>query len=424
VLHVDATNPSNNLTKSDLREYTQRIAHGLRSNYGIGARGPNRDVVTTVTYGQVLYPAVYFGIIAAGGVSSAASPSSTVADLARQIGIAESRLVICGSEHRDVAREAAAQCGIPPDRVLLLESWPSRSLASLEGNVQAISSEKLKWDTITDPKALEEGLITILWSSGTTGLPKGVMLSHQNLVAETYITALSSREWAAREMQKPTFKPVEFRTLAHLPLSHIAGLFSSTITPFYNNGAVFWMKKYGWRDFLRYMKQHKVTVLFTMPTVYLRIAKSPEAAESFRFLSGAATGGSAMDGKLQTAASARLGAGNADVTIGQTWGLSETTGGCTGMPRGEVDDTGCISPPLPSVELRLVDDEYKDVDPGQPGELLVRGPTVMRGYFNDPEATKNAFHDGWLCTGDVAVMRDGKFYIIDRKKVSNSPHAT
>jgi long-subunit acyl-CoA synthetase (AMP-forming) len=93
------------------------------------------------------------------------------------------------------------------------------------------------------------------------------------------------------------------------------------------------------------------------------------------------------------------------------------------MPRGEVDDTGCISPPLPSVELRLVDDEYKDVDPGQPGELLVRGPTVMRGYFNDPEATKNAFHDGWLCTGDVAVMRDGKFYIIDRKKVSNSPHA-
>ncbi|KAI0400449.1 hypothetical protein F4802DRAFT_486732 [Xylaria palmicola] len=415
VLHVDATNPSNCITKTKLRDLTERIAHGIRSHYGVGSNGPNHDIVTTITYGQVLAPAVFFGIIAAGGVSSAASPSSTVSELVRQIKTTQSKLIICGREHKSVASEAAKECGIALSRVLVAESAPSWSLTSVEGSINGISSQQLKWERITDPKRLEESLITILWSSGTTGLPKGVMISHRNLVAETYITAVGGREWAANEMQKGTFQPIEFRALAHLPVSHIAGLFGCMITPFYNNGTVFWMRQYRWKEFLQNVKRHRITMLFTMPTIYLRISKSAEAAEAFRSIVGASSGGSAMDQKLQAAASTQLGDGKS-VLVGQTWGLSESTGGITGQPIGVSDSTGSVGSPLPCVEIRVVDDEYRDVEPGQPGELLLRSPTVMRGYFNDPESTRDTFHDGWLCTGDIGVMRDGKLYIVDRKK--------
>jgi 4-coumarate--CoA ligase len=126
-----------------------------------------------------------------------------------------------------------------------------------------------------------------------------------------------------------------------------------------------------------------------------------------------------MDGELQRAANSKLGDGKEDL-IGQTWGLSETTGAITAMPKGQTDNTGSISPIMPTVELRMVDENFDDVEPGQEGEMLVRSPLVTNGYYNNPHATKEAFHDGWFCTGDIGVLRDGKFYIVDRKKVRGS----
>jgi 4-coumarate--CoA ligase len=154
-----------------------------------------------MSYGQILIPCVFYGVIAAGGVYSAASPSSTASELARQIAIGKSDVVICSEEHVGVAREAAEQSGVSLDRILVLSSSP-RKLESLGDGINAISSSCLDWQKITQREALRQSLITILWSSGTTGLPKGVMLSHENLVAETYITGLSGRAWAEAEVAK------------------------------------------------------------------------------------------------------------------------------------------------------------------------------------------------------------------------------
>ncbi|OCT51505.1 putative acyl-coenzyme A synthetase [Cladophialophora carrionii] len=413
VLHLEATNPSNKITKSDLRDLTQQIAHGLRQHYGVGANGPNKDVVTVISYGQPMVPAAFYGTIAAGGVYSAASPSSTVADLSRQITVGTSRLIVCGSEHKDVATQAAKQCNLPLDRVLVLESGPSWSLKSLDGKVNVISNEKLKWPRITDPATLTKSLIVILWSSGTTGLPKGVMLSHENLVQELYLVSLPGREWAAKQIEAgKELKP--YRTLAHLPISHIAGLFGYLVAPFYAGGLVVWMRKYEWSQMLRFVKEYEITAFYTVPSIYLRISKSPEVKDHFKTVDAASTGAAPMDEDLQKAANSKLGQG--ETFIGQTWGLSETTGAVTMMPRGESDTTGSISPILPNVEIRMVDDNFNDVEPGQEGELLVRSPLVTQGYFNNPQATKEAFHDGWFCTGDIGVLRNGKFYIVDRKK--------
>ncbi|KAK2812250.1 hypothetical protein FQN50_001608 [Emmonsiellopsis sp. PD_5] len=413
LLHLDADHPYKIITKNGLRDLSERVAHGLRTNYGIGANGPNKDVVTVISYGQPLVAAAFYGTIAAGGVYSAASPSSTVAELARQITIGKSRLVICGKEMKELTAQAAKQCGLPLDRVLVLESYPKYSLSSLEGNINVISEERLTWQRITDPEALKKSLVVILWSSGTTGLPKGVMLSHQNIVSEVYIMTLSGREWAAKHIAAGGELP-QFRTLAHLPISHIAGLFGYLVGPFYSGGLVVWMGKYEWKKMLRLIKEYEITSFYTVPSIYLRIAKSPDVTDHFKWLANANTGAAPMDGELQTSASKKLGTGN--TVIGQTWGLSETTGAVTMMPKGVDDYTGCIGHVLPNVELRMVDDNYNDVETGQPGELLVRAPMVTEGYYDNPQATKDAFHDGWFCTGDIGIIKNGLFYVVDRKK--------
>lgn len=349
---------------------------------------------------------------------SAASPSSTVEELARQLKIGKSTLLVCGEEHREVATEAAKHLGLPLNNVLMLDSTAdSWSLRSLNGEIDALSTQRLAWPKITDRQTLKDSLITILWSSGTTGLPKGVMLSHENLVLETYLLALSGRQWAANELaQGHTLPAVAYRTLAHLPISHIAGFSGYLILPVYSAGTVVWMRRYRWEDMLRYLQQYTITTFYTVPSIYLRISKSPDITDHFKHLIGASTGAAPMDSRLQSAANAKLADGRQPL-IGQTWGLSETTGAVTAMPKGETDDTGSISPLLPTVELRMVDEEFRDVEPGQEGEMIVRSPLVTNGYYDNPKATEEAFRDGWFCTGDIGVQRNGKFYIVDRKKV-------
>lgn len=348
-MHIDADNPSNKVTKASLRDLTQRVAHGLRQSYQIGSNGPNKDVVTVISYGQPLVAAVFYGVIAAGGVYSAASPSSTVSELARQIKIGTSRLIVCGTEHKDIAVNAANECGVPLKRVLILESSPSWRLYSVEDSLNVISNQKLSWERITDPEKLKKSLITILWSSGTTGLPKGVMLSHENLVAEAYIISIPGRQWAVKQIQAGHTLP-EYRTLAHLPISHIAGLAGYLVLSFYGGGTVIWMRRYEWTKLLQYMKQYRITAFYTVPSIYLRISKSPDITDQFQNLEGASTGAAPMDSELQVSASSKLGKGS--VSIGQTYGLSETTGAVTAQPRGEADVTGSIGAILPNVEFR------------------------------------------------------------------------
>ena len=359
-LHVDTTDTANSLTTTQLITTFSRIAFGLRKHYDIGGNGAGKDVVTVISYGQILVPAAFYGVIAAGGVYSAASPHSTVSELARQITIGKSNLVICGREFVDVAMKAAEECGLPARNVLVLESERGRwGLQAREGGVDLLEGrEELEWERISDERRLRESLIVILWSSGTTGLPKGVMLSHANLVAESYLTALSGRAWAQKQVEMGR-ELTPYRTLGHLPISHIAGLFGYLIGPTYSGGTVFWMKKYRWEEMIENVKRFEVTAFYTVPSIYLRISKSPEVKDHFKTVENAVTGAAPMDEQLQRAANSKLGYGQQAqsmgkelTTIGQTWGLSETTGAVTAQPKGNIDETGCIGLVMPNVELR------------------------------------------------------------------------
>lgn len=372
--------------------------------------------------GQILLAPLFYGVIAAEGIYSAASSALTVVELTRQFKQGNATVVIASVDCKDVAVAAAKNADIPLDRVLLFDSMGHKRVlrdATSESGTNYLSSSfvnELDWRRVTDYQTLQRSCVCLLYSSGTTGPPKGVKVSHQNMVSECLIPQFMTREYYVRETKRnPDFQH-EYRTVAHLPVAHIAGLLCYLINPVVSGGSVFWMKKFDFPMFLENCKRHRITFLFTVPPIYLLIAKSPLVTDQFQWMESALTGAAPMGKELQSAVQKRLGC-----YVGQTWGLSETTGSVTTSKRGENDLTGSVSPLIPNHRMRIVDDDGEDVAEGQEGELLVRGPCVTQGYWQNEEATKNAFTaDGvWFKTGDIGLRRGELVYVVDRKKVRN-----
>jgi 4-coumarate--CoA ligase len=161
-------------TKAQALILTKRIAFGLRNQFGIGSSGPGKDVVNVIVSGQTLSPILFYGIIAAGGVYSPSNLSSTVADLARQIRQGNSRLIVCSHDTKGIAIEAANCCGVPTSRILMLQSKPVPRLTTLDNDIDVIVDQEMDWRRITDQEQLESTLVCLLYSSGTSGLPKGM----------------------------------------------------------------------------------------------------------------------------------------------------------------------------------------------------------------------------------------------------------
>ncbi|KAF2017165.1 4-coumarate-CoA ligase-like protein [Aaosphaeria arxii CBS 175.79] len=418
-IHCSAADPSLELKVSRARNLTEATSAALRKHFKIGADGAGKDVVSVISTGHYLLPVLTYGIIGAGGIFSAASAASTGSELSKQIQGAESKVLFAVEATKAVAVAAAEEAGWGKNgggRVLVMSEGRDWSInivqedGSLGPNL-IDETQRLSWERITDPKALADSLVILIYSSGTTGLPKGVKLSHRNLVAEAVIPGDMFKAWAATE--RPDF---EYRTLAHLPTAHIAGIQGYLINPFYMGGPVYWMPRFSFPEFLEYNKRYRITFFFTVPPIYLLIAKSPEVTDQFKTLEVAISGAAPLGKELQHAASVKLGGPNC--FISQTWGLSETTGSATIMPIGINDDTGSVSPLMPNMLARMVDDDGRDVEPGKPGEVLIKGPVVCNGYYKNEAADRESFTNGreWFHTGDIAEFRNGLLYIVDRKK--------
>jgi 4-coumarate--CoA ligase len=392
----------------------KRVAHVLRNQYGIGAQGENKDVVFTVSTGHFMLPLMFYGTVAAGGVFSSTSPGATPEELAGQLKQTEPKVILCNPDTRDVAIAAAKLVNFPLSKILSYTGEKELELSeAATGAKVPISNEKLEWRRITNLEELENSVACLLFSSGTTGLPKAMKLSHRNLVAESSLLLEPVKEYNV--IHRP--KDFQYVSLGHLPVAHIAGVQGYLVNTTYMGGTLYWMPRFDFVKFCEYCKKYKVTSMFSVPPIYLLISKSPMVTDQFKDWVDAITGAAPMGEDLQTEVSKKLG-GGIETKLRQTWGLSETSGSITVVPIERTDlAPGTVGSLIPNHYAKLIDDDGNDVEPGKEGEILVKGPVVIKGYWKNAKADAEAFKNGWFYTGDIGVFRDGWLFIVDRKKV-------
>lgn len=246
---------------------------------------------------------------------------------------------------------------------------------------------------------------TLLYTSGTSGRPKGVMLSEQNIF------------WGCTNFIHGSDVTMHSVFLCDMPLFHTAGLCAATRVPILAGGTVLISRGFDPHKTLERLTDPAlgVTHYFSVPQMAATLWNQPGFdPERLRGLVGWAIGG-APNPKAQTERFVAAG-----IRITEGFGMTET-GSNFGMPTHDhgllLSKSGSCGLPFLTVEARIVDDDGNAVPCGERGELWVRGPSVTSGYWNQPEITAKAFHDGWFMTGDAAMQdSDGYFYIVDRKK--------
>jgi acyl-CoA synthetase (AMP-forming)/AMP-acid ligase II len=374
------------LTYGALADSVRRLAAGLR------ARGFGRgEVVGLYLPNLPEYAVAFHGAALAGGMCTTVNPLYTASELAHQLSDCGARFLITAPQILETAREAAEAAGV--EEVFVVGGAEG---ASPLADLFAEPSETPPIDPASD-------LAVLPYSSGTTGLPKGVMLTHRNLVANL-------------EQIQAGFPIDEHDVLiACLPFFHIYGMTVIMNQGLRQGATIVTMPRFDFEQFLDLIERHGVTRTYVVPPIALALAKHP--AVSGHDLSSVEIimcGAAPLGEDLMAQVSARIGC-----PVIQGYGLTETSPVTHVIrPHGE-NRAGTIGPPLPGTECRVVDPETgADVATGERGEVWIRGPQVMRGYLNSPEATAATIDDdGWLHTGDIATAdRDGMLRIVDRLK--------
>jgi 4-coumarate--CoA ligase len=223
-------------------------------------------------------------------------------------------------------------------------------------------------------------IATINYSSGTTGLPKGVMISHGNIIANVMQTVFvrdQEMPYNAAGIYRPASRPME-RWCAFLPLYHVFGqLFTCLLAPLLGS-KVYVMRKFEYATFLRVVQTYQITHLQVAPPILVMLARRPETSNyDLSSVKYVMCGAAPLSRELQNEVSSRF-----NLAITQGWGMTETT--CAGLtvPGGVKDDSGSVGPLFPNTEARLVDDEGNEIsEAGVAGELFVKGPQICLGRF-------------------------------------------
>ncbi|NVM25606.1 MAG: long-chain fatty acid--CoA ligase [Desulfobacterales bacterium] len=243
--------------------------------------------------------------------------------------------------------------------------------------------------------------LNIIYTSGTTGVPKGVMLTHKNLARTAKILA---------EM-RGSIDPKTV-VIGALPLYHVYGITSVMNVSMYLGLTIELFPLFEPEKVIQVIEEEEQTIFFGVPTMLNRLirlaSESPPKRASLRFcISGGASLPVEFLHRFETLFKTKIHEG---------YGLSEAPV-CVENPYGKVTKPGSIGLPIPEFSARIVDNDENDVPQGEVGELLIKGPGVMKGYLNRPEETRETIKDGWLYTGDIARMdEDHYIYIVDRKK--------
>jgi long-chain acyl-CoA synthetase len=382
-------------THAELRDRTATFAGGLCN---LGLEPGNRALVFLPNCPQFLVAAL--GAVQAGVVFSPVNPQYKQREIAHQLADTDAAAIVTHPALRPVVDDALAETGRDPVVITVASEYVERD------------PDDLAFENIAgEPTLVEQadGDVAMLpYTSGTTGKPKGVALTHRNLRAQL--------SWSLAA-PSDDLDPTAVRSLTWLPLYHITGFVHTALQPLVRGGGLFFRSALEWdpEECLSLIEDEEITHFIGVTTMYADMVDADGLGEyDLSSLEMAAEGGAKLSAAVQERFEATAG-----VDIKEGYGLTETAGathtqsGATYGPRH-----GTVGQPLRTVDCKLVDEQGDEVAPGEEGELLVRGPQVTPGYHGLSEATDAAFTErGYLRTGDVA-RRDGENYyeIVDRKK--------
>jgi long-chain acyl-CoA synthetase len=370
------------LTYAQLREAAGRMSR-LLSSAGIEPG----DRVGLMLPNVPAFPIAFYGALAAGAVVVPMNPLLKSREVGYYLSDSGARVVLAARAAAGEAAKGAADAGAQaitvatPDLADLLTDYaPATEQPGREDDDDAV----------------------ILYTSGTTGKPKGAQLTHANLVRNAELTA--------RTLLKNHPDDV---MMGCLPLFHVFGLTCGLNATVAAGGTLTLLPRFDPAKALEIIQRDKVTIFEGVPTMYAAILHLPEADPAMAAtLRVCVSGGASMPVEILRSFEEKFGC-----IILEGYGLSETSPVASFNHPDRVRKPGSIGTPIEGVQLRLIDDAGQTVGEGEIGEIAIRGHNVMKGYWGKPEATAEAITDGWFRTGDMAkVDSDGYYYIVDRKK--------
>ncbi|KAJ7185864.1 AMP binding protein [Mycena filopes] len=424
--YIDAASGAT-ITRAEAKHLALSFGHGLRDHpttRGFAQRG---DTVLIFSPNSLAWPVVLFGSIAAGLRCTLANSAYTSHELTYQYKDSGAKLVFTTEEGASTVRGMFAEMGLSKaegdQRIVILGDdlrWaggptatPGPAAAGLVSLTDLLSRGALDKEEAFDGSAANETVL-LCYSSGTTGKPKGVETTHQNLTTLVDIT-----------IDGFPIPPGERPMMGVLPFYHIFGVANILTFSMVAACPVVIQVRFEPVQFCANIEKYKAGFSFVVPPILVVLARHP-AVDSYDLssleyvLSGAAPLGADLVKMVQKRLLSKRKPGS-KFRISQGYGLTETSPSTHWLDYDVSDSkVGSIGKLLSNLKARLVDDEDGKVDAalGKPGELWVQGKTVMKGYLNNVSATKNSITpDGWFKTGDVAIRdKEGYYYIVDRRK--------
>lgn len=382
-------------TNVEIDRLSNRLAHGLRSR---GLQEGARVMVFLTNAPEILIG--YEAILRAGATIVPANPALSPQELSYIIDHSEPFIAITSPALLETLRKAKDLSLAQPLVIVTGKDGHGEDFKSFT-ECYANNDNSLMIDRSDEDTAV------IIYTSGTTGTPKGVMISHLNLYMKSQGDSQSVGLIGANG--DPLFK---VNQLACLPFSHVYGLMTMGCS-WVSGGSIFLMPSFDREKILRCIQEKKITFFGGVPTMYAWFAAFPDA-EKYDTSSVArwVSGGAPLSQEVRNAFEKRFNA-----KILQGYGLTETVSGNTQQRYDRPVKPGSVGPATPGAEIRVVNRDGSPLPFGQIGEIMIKGPYVMKGYYKNEEETARVLKNGWLHTGDVGYMdEDGEVYIVDRIK--------
>ena len=393
------------LSYTDMKEHTTHLSTALVKKYGL----QQGQTVALFSPNTVWYPCSMFGVLRAGGVVSGASPAYNVEEMSYALKTANAKFLFTVPSSMQVAAAAAKNAGIPQERVFLLEGkldgFTSMS-ELLEIGKSYGPQGQIEQFKLPPGKKNKDVCGFLSFSSGTTGLPKAVMIAHSNVIAQCL---------QIQQISPDTLR----RILAVLPLFHITGLVHQMHLPVLLNANVYMLPSFSMDSMLATVEEYKLEEMLLVPPILIRMVRDSATLTKYdlsslkRFSSGAAP----LSAEILELLQKRFpGTG-----FKQGYGMTESCSCITAHPPDKYDfkyavRVGTI---VASTEVKIVDpDTGKECGLNEPGEIWARGPQIVMGYLNNKKATDETFaRDGFLHTGDIGALdEEGLITITDRLK--------